>query len=1027
MSSESDNISGTYCDIFKEKDLEEIKTYLTADNFDINSEDDEGDTPLVWAVEDNNFELVQFILDLPEVDINVQTGDSRSTALMLAAKKEDSAILKFLLERGADLRLTDDEGYTALMYASLSGSFACVEELIKHKDCNVNALNEEGWNALIVGIRYPEVVKRLIDLTDLSIEDNEGYNAFNFACNCDSGSIEVVQMLLEKYPFDINKMSKNGYNAIMLAANEKHFHIVDYLIEKGASLSQCNENGACGYHYIVAFDDSETYFDNREFPETFMLKAIEEAARTNRKKMLQKFMEKVLSTDSAFEENEISASFGLAIQAAANSGNLECVKMLLASNLISEEDLEISLDAAVQGNNSDSFECLKYIYEVMPKPLRIDMDDIFAEAMDSENFESCKMILQHYKVDPNRKEYLMIASYHSDFELVKLLVERGADINRIGNDKSTAILIAVANNNFDIVKYLLEKGADPILTNKLGLGPLITAAYEGNFEIFKAILAKDQNIHHKANDGSSVFLAACTSGNLDILKILIEMGANVKEVDFDNNNCFYMVAQKAENLDSFIYLLDHVENSENMLNVANIGGKTPLDFIVELEDFSYLSELLEAKPDLIKYFNFPDEFLIEKNDNNDICLICRDEFEVQDEAVKLPCEHFYHKHCFDDWFKVTSTCPHCKVFPYSVKISSEKSVPFEKFARILLNRDNLQELKQLLSSKNFDINRIDNEGGVAALHIATFSENIEAINFISKLPNANINVMAYETKLTPLSFAADEGKLQALKCLIAKGADLNLKNRDGFTALMLAVRNDHVECVEELLKHENCDVNAVNNKGFNAFMIGIENIELVRILIDKTDLIHETNEGLTALHYACYAGLLEVVQLILAKNVVDVNKPHRNGLTPVQLAFTSLNMDIIECLRQHGAKMSGTMTVAKVGGSREPEVVYHQEFSPVFNTGSQNIGGPQPYNNQYHPQPPVQSSYGAQSSSAQVGYGQSHYQPYQTSQPPYSTQSSYNTQYPFAYQQPSYPRNPPQPSYPAYKEESPDSGCCNIQ
>lgn len=55
---------------------------------------------------------------------------------------------------------------------------------------------------------------------------------------------------------------------------------------------------------------------------------------------------------------------------------------------------------------------------------------------------------------------LMLATYHGNFETVKMLVEKGAEID-VCNDRGQSIVAgAVFKEYGDIVKYLAEKGAD---------------------------------------------------------------------------------------------------------------------------------------------------------------------------------------------------------------------------------------------------------------------------------------------------------------------------------------------------------------------------------------------------------------------------------------------------------------------------------------------------------------------------------------------------------------------------------------
>lgn len=42
------------------------------------------------------------------------------------------------------------------------------------------------------------------------------------------------------------------------------------------------------------------------------------------------------------------------------------------------------------------------------------------------------------------------------------------------------------------------------------------------------------------------------------------------------------------------------------------------------------------------------------------CEICLEEMEVGAEVRTLPCFHFYHTDCVDEWLHVNRTCPHCR-------------------------------------------------------------------------------------------------------------------------------------------------------------------------------------------------------------------------------------------------------------------------------------------------------------------------------------------------------------------------------
>jgi hypothetical protein len=48
------------------------------------------------------------------------------------------------------------------------------------------------------------------------------------------------------------------------------------------------------------------------------------------------------------------------------------------------------------------------------------------------------------------------------------------------------------------------------------------------------------------------------------------------------------------------------------------------------------------------------------SDENKLCTICQEHYEVGESYLVLPCMHKFHKACISQWFKTKDTCPICK-------------------------------------------------------------------------------------------------------------------------------------------------------------------------------------------------------------------------------------------------------------------------------------------------------------------------------------------------------------------------------
>ena len=84
---------------------------------------------------------------------------------------------------------------------------------------------------------------------------------------------------------------------------------------------------------------------------------------------------------------------------------------------------------------------------------------------------------------------LILASYNGHTDTVRVLVEKGADLNVKNNDGNTALILASARGHTDIVRMLVQKGADPTVRNNDGQ----TAADVADNQEIKQILQRGKH------------------------------------------------------------------------------------------------------------------------------------------------------------------------------------------------------------------------------------------------------------------------------------------------------------------------------------------------------------------------------------------------------------------------------------------------------------------------------------------------------------------------------------------------------
>lgn len=101
--------------------------------------DDTGKTPLHYAVEYNNYKLIQELL-INDADIN-SVDEYDRTALHLAIDNGNDAIIKLLLKRGANANARDEKGYSPYDY--IHNAISKLTDLHTIMKSSIPAMNRE--------------------------------------------------------------------------------------------------------------------------------------------------------------------------------------------------------------------------------------------------------------------------------------------------------------------------------------------------------------------------------------------------------------------------------------------------------------------------------------------------------------------------------------------------------------------------------------------------------------------------------------------------------------------------------------------------------------------------------------------------------------------------------------------------------------------------------------------------------------------------------------------------------------------
>ena len=137
------------------------------------------------------------------------------------------------------------------------------------------------------------------------------------------------------------------------------------------------------------------------------------------------------------------------------------------------------------------------------------------------------------------------------------------------------------------------------------------------------------------------------------------------------------------------------------------------------------------------------------------------------------------------------------------------------------------------------------------------------------------------------------GKIEEVKFLIEKGADVNAKNDYDCTAFELAVIHNHIGMIKFLVEN---GADGVMNLTLAA---AIGHLEMVKLLIEYgADIDERDDYDITPLIAAAYNGRIETVKFLI-ENGADINAKNIYGNTALMLTECP---KIKKTLKQAGAK-----------------------------------------------------------------------------------------------------------------------------
>jgi ankyrin repeat protein len=428
---------------------------------------DRNRTALHLASKLGSKEIVELLLNVDD-DINIVDKRDK-TPLHLASKKGHTSLVEFLLQKGADPNLTNDLKRTPLFvaYESGKGNSKEIIKLLQPKTIELKATDQDDNTLLHIASRrgiLPEV-RNFMSL-DFDIEARNSEERTPLSLAADAGHLETCKTLLAAGA-SFNYLDDEKETVLSRAISSENHELVILLLEKGA--------------------DPE--LKGTRWP------ALYTAAYCRQVYLVREFLKRGFNKETRGGSRNWTPLHACYDSAEVTSILIEAG----ASTDVVDSDGQTLLDLAIDRWQPDTVEVyLKHRLDPL-KPRSIDGKTplhIAAEkGWGGQAPRSLTLLLEYSKAetfdikDNEGHTPLQIAVVGRREGVVgALLATTKCQVNQVDSEGKTLLSLAAAKENWEIIRLLVENGAEIELAVSEDL--LKAASGSGNWKMIELLLEK---------------------------------------------------------------------------------------------------------------------------------------------------------------------------------------------------------------------------------------------------------------------------------------------------------------------------------------------------------------------------------------------------------------------------------------------------------------------------------------------------------------------------------------------------------